>query len=324
MRSVHTAHAVAALLAFHVLLAPRPVHAEPSSLPAEVGYNYGQIEDARAAAFGGELAALGNGLSGVFGNPAAIGASQVYHVGALAAIWPEASRQTYGAGAVDSITTRLAAGVGFAWTDQDPSGVKRRSSDLRLVLAYPFSDKISFGVAARYLKLTQEGLGPLGQSYASGGLAGQPIVNTWTFDAGFSLRPTKSFGLGAFGKNLSNPGTGFQPTMVGGGLGLGTQDLAVELNAVADFTTWQRTTARVMGGVEYLAGDHVPLRVGYRWDQGMDGHALNAGIGYIDPQFSIDLSARRYVVGPSATAVMLTVQYFVESSGITRSPSLEY
>lgn len=324
MRLAHPAVAFTFLSAACVLLASRPARAEKSHLPPEVGYGYGQVEDARTAAFGGGLSALGSGVSGIFGNPAGIGASQVYHVGALASVWPEARRQTYGAAAVDSVTTRLAAGVGFAWTDQDPDGIKRRSSDLRIVLAYPFSDKVSFGVAGRYLKLTQEGLGPLGQSYPSGGLRGEPIVNTWSFDAGLTLRPSKNFGLGAYGSNLSNPGTGYQPTTAGGGIGVGNENVAFEIDALADFTTWQRTTARVMAGLEYLAGDHLPLRVGYRWDEGMDAHAVSAGIGYIDPTFSIDLSGRRYVAGQSATAVMLTVQYFVESSGITRQPSLDY
>lgn len=324
MRLAHPAVALTVLTAACVLLASRPAQAEKSDLPPEVGYNYGQVEDGRTAAFGGGVSALGTGVSGIFGNPAAIGASQVYHVGALASVWPEARRQTYGAAAVDSITTRLAAGVGFAWTDQDPDGIKRRSSDLRIVLAYPFSDKVSFGVAGRYLKLTQEGLGPLGQSFPSGGLRGEPIVNTWSFDAGLTLKPSKNFGLGVFGSNLSNPGTGYQPTTAGGGVGVGNENIAFELDAVADFTTYRRTTARVMGGVEYLAGDHIPLRLGYRWDQGMEAHAVSAGIGYIDPTFSIDLSGRRYVAGVSATAVMLTLQYFVESSGITRAPSMDY
>lgn len=262
MRFAHPAALFTILAAACVLLASRPARAEKSGLPPEVGYSYGQVEDARTAAFGGGLTALGTGVSGIFGNPAAIGASQVYHVGALASVWPEARRQTYGAAAVDSVTTRLAAGVGFAWTDQDPDGLKRRSSDLRIVLAYPFSDKVSFGVAGRYLKLTQDGLGPLGQSYPSGGLRGEPIVNTWSFDAGLTLRPSKNFGIGAHGSNLSNPGTGYQPTTAGGGIGLGNENIAFEIDAVADFTTFGRTTARVMGGLEYLAGDHVPLRLG--------------------------------------------------------------
>jgi opacity protein-like surface antigen len=306
------------------MLMAQSVRAEKSSLSPETGFNYGEVEDARYGALGGAMRAWGNGITGVFQNPAAIGASRVYHVGALAGVWPEARRQSYGAAAVDSVTNRLAAGIGFVWNDQDPSGLKRRSTDLRLVLAYPFSDMISFGIGARYLKLSQDGLGPLGKSYASGGLAGDPIVNGWSFDAGATLRASKNLAIGVVGTNLTNPGTAFQPTTLGGGIGLGNDDLVFEVDAVADFTTWQRTAGRVMAGFEYLAGDHVPLRIGYRYDEGAKAHAVSGGLGYVDPQFAIDVSARRYVVGEKATAIMFTLQYFVESSGVTRTPGMDY
>jgi opacity protein-like surface antigen len=324
MRHFRPALLPLALVAACLTTVAAPARAEKSSMQPETGYNYGEVEDARYGALSGSLRAWGNGVTGVFSNPASIGAARVYHVGALAQVWPEARRQSYGAAAVDSVTNRLAAGIGFVWNDQDPSGIKRRSTDLRIALAYPFSDIISFGVSGRYLKLSQDGLGPLGKSRASGGLAGDPIVNSWSFDAGVNLRPTKNLALGVVGSNLSNPGTGYQPTSVGGGIGIGNSDMVFEIDAVADFTTWQRTTARAMAGFEYLAGDHVPLRIGYRYDDGAKAHAASAGLGYIDPQFSIDLSARRYVVGDKATAIMFTVQYFVESSGLTRTPQAEY
>lgn len=324
MRHLTPALAPAVLAAASLTFVAAPARADRSTLQPETGYNYGEVEDARSGAVAGAMRAWGNGITGVFSNPASMGASRVYHVGAIGQIWPEARRQSYGAAAVDSVTNRLAAGIGFVWNDQDPSGIKRRSTDLRLALAYPFSDIISFGVSGRYLKLSQDGLGPLGRSRASGGLAGDPIVNGWSFDAGVNLRPTRNIAIGVVGSNLSNPGTAFQPTSVGGGIGIGTQDLVFEVDALADFTTWHRATARAMAGFEYLAGDHVPLRVGYRYDDGAKSHAVSGGLGYVDPQFSIDLSARRYLVGDKATAIMFTVQYFVESSGLTKTPQADY
>jgi hypothetical protein len=315
---------IALLTALSAFAWSSPARADRSTLRPETGYNYGEVEDARWAALGGGLRAWGNGITGVFGNPAAIASARTYHIGALAQIWPEAKRQSYGAAAVDSVTSRLAAGVGFVWNDQDPSGLKRRFTDLRVALAYPFSDIVAFGMAMRYLKLTQDGLGPLGPSYASGGLNGSPIVNGFSFDAGLTVRPTRGLALGAVGTNLSNPGTGFQPTTFGGGIGLGNDDLVFEVDALADFTSWQRTTPRVMSGFEYLAGDHFPLRIGYRYDGGASSHGISGGVGYMDPSFSFDVSARRNVTGDRATAIMFTVQYFVESSGMTRAPAAEF
>ena len=41
-----------------------------------------------------------------------------------------------------------------------------------------------------------------------------------------------------FPTNLTNPGHGFQPTMFGGGIGYGTNDITIEGDIVADFTTF--------------------------------------------------------------------------------------
>src|SRR5262245_40553272 len=92
----------ATLFVAAIALAPR-AHAEPSQLDPAVGYNYGEIETGRTAAVGGAQRALTNSTSALFLNPANMAASRVYHIGALAQIWPEARRQSYGFAAVDSI-----------------------------------------------------------------------------------------------------------------------------------------------------------------------------------------------------------------------------
>ncbi len=302
-------------------LSSSAARAERSELPPEVGYNYGDVEDARWGATSGALRANSSGITGVWGNPAGLVQSQVYHVGALAGIWPEARKQSYGIGAMDSVTSRVAAGLGFVWTDQDPDGLKRQSQDLRLALAYPFSPSVSFGLTGRYLSLEQNGLGPLGRSYASGGLEGEPMLKTFSFDAGLRVAPSDSIALGVLGTNLSNPGHGLQPTTVGGGIGVGSRQFFIEADVVADFTTWQDTTTRAMGGAEFLAGGNFPLRLGYRYDDGLKGHAVSGGLGYIDPSFSVEFGARRSVSGDDYTALIFTLQYFVESTGMTRAPS---
>jgi opacity protein-like surface antigen len=299
-------------------------HADRSQLPPEIGYNYGDVEDARWTATSGALRAAGSGITSIWGNPAGLAQAQVYHIGALAGIWPEAKRQSYGIGAMDSVTSRLAAGLGFVWSEQDPDGLERESRDLRLALAYPFSPQVSFGLTGRYLYLQQDGLGPLGQSYVSGGLEGEPMLETFSFDAGLRVAPSENFSFGVLGTNLSNPGHGLQPTTAGGGLGIGTRDFFVEADVIADFTTWQKTTTRAMGGAEFLAGGNFPLRLGYRYDGGAASHAISGGLGYIDPAFSVELGARRSVAGDDHTVIVFTIQYFVESSGMTRAPTAAF
>jgi opacity protein-like surface antigen len=111
--------------------------------------------------------------------------------------------------------------------------------------------------------------------------------------------------------------------MLGGGVGYGTDDVTVEGDVAADFTTFtnadgtSRTNLRAMVGFEYLSSDHYPLRIGYRYDKNQSTHALSAGLGYLDPQFSIDVAIRRTIAskdpfGP-VTVIIIDLQYFVES-----------
>ena len=311
-----------AVLAGVLTAAPSTVSADASDLPPEVGHNYGEIETPRIAAMGGALRAFGNSVDALFINPAGMPTTRVYHIGALAQVWPEASRQSYGGGVSDSVVSsmRLAGGFGGTWTLQDPDGIDRRSTDLRFALAYPFSDQFFVGAGIRYLWLEQNGDGPLGVSAASGGLEEEDIVRGITFDAGVTLRLGENFSIGLVGNNLSNPGTGFQPTSVGGGVGFGTEDFTLEADVVGDFTTWEKTTTRAMGGFEFLAGGHYPLRIGYRYDQGAVSHAIGGGLGYIDQAFAAELAVRRVISGDPATAVVFGFTYHLESSRLTPTP----
>ncbi|MFO0564947.1 MAG: hypothetical protein U0263_04750 [Polyangiaceae bacterium] len=296
--------------------------AEASDLVPEVGWNYGEIETPRIAAMGGALRAYSNSVSALFINPANMASSRIYHLGALAQIWPEASRQSYGGGAVDSIvsSTRLAGGFGGVWTRQDPDGIDRQATDLRFALAMPFSDQFMLGIGGRYLWLKQNGLGPLGDSLVSGGLEDENIVRGFAFDAGATLKPTDFFAISLVGNNLNNPGHGFQPTSVGGGVGVGTKDLTIEGDVVSDFTTWGSTKVRAMGGLELLLADHYALRGGYRYDDGQKSHAVSGGAGYIDRAFSAEVAVRRVVSDPGATAIFFGFTYHLEASGLTPSP----
>ena len=79
---------VGATLLVSLTLASR-ARADASDLVPEVGYNYGEVETARSAAMGGALRALGNGVTGLYLNPANMALTRVYHLMALAQIWPE-------------------------------------------------------------------------------------------------------------------------------------------------------------------------------------------------------------------------------------------
>jgi opacity protein-like surface antigen len=303
-----------------LFLVASPAHADRSGLPPEIGYNYGEIESARTAALGGADRALSSSVAALFVNPANVVASRVYHVGALAQIWPEARRQSYGAGAVDSVTNpAFSAGLGATYNLQDLDGVNRRSTDVRLAVGLPLSDVFSVGMGGHYLTLTQDGEGPLGPSRASGGLHGKNIVAGFTFDLGASIRPTQGLTISAVGTNLNDPGNGLQPLSASGGIGFANDRFSIEADALADFTTWDSTTLRAMGGAEVLLGDNYPLRAGYRYDQGAQTHALSIGAGYVDPKISLELGLRRTIIGPTVTTLVLGFTFHIEGTDFGRS-----
>jgi hypothetical protein len=312
----------------------RAAHADPSELVPEVGYNYGEVETGRSAALAGAMRALGNAVTGLYSNPANIALTRVYHLQGLAQIWPEARRQSYGASAVDSVTGRVAGAIGAHYGSLDPDGVGRKWTDVRAAIAFPISERFYAGITGKYLKLRDLGQPRTGyglpNSYATGGLGDSASVDGFTFDAGITVKPTSSIFIGVVGSNLTSTGHGFQPLTLGGGIGYGNNDITAEFDFVADFTTYtnaqgsSRTAMRALAGFEYLAADHFPLRIGYRYDAEPASHALSAGLGYIDPQFSVDLAVRRTIsakepYGP-VTTVIIDLQYFLESTGMTRNP----
>jgi opacity protein-like surface antigen len=297
--------------------------AEPSKATPDITYNYGEIETARAAGTAGAVRASGNSITALFTNPANLAATRVYHIGAFAQIWPEGSRQSYGAGAVDSVVSsaKIAGGVGATYNLQDLDGIDRKWTDVRFALAYPIADQLFLGLGGRYMWLYQNGTGPLGTSLASSGLPGARIVRGFGLDAGATLKPNEHFAISVVGNNLTNPDTGFQPTSVGGGVALSFGDFGGEVDGLADFTTWDHTSARIMAGLEGLFADHLAVRLGYRFDSGAESHAIAGGLGYVDRNFDLDVSFHRTVVGEGATAIVFGFTYHLDSSGLVPTTS---
>jgi len=312
--------ALAALVCLCATTVTVRAHADKSTTPPEVGYNYNEIETPRITATNGAVRALSNSTEALFLNPANMSMARVYHLSALAQIWPEPNRQSYGIAAVDSVgsSARVGGGIGATYNTQDTNGINRNWTDIRGAVSYPFSDKFFMGVGVRYLRLRQNGEGPLGTSVASSGLSGEYIVSGFTFDAAATFKVSDDVALSVVGVNLNHPGNTFQPTSVGGGLGFGKELFSLEADLVADFDTWNSTKVRAMGGGEYLLADHFPLRAGYRYDDGAKSHSLSGGFGYIDTSFGAEIAVRRVISGDPATAIVFGFSYHLDSGSLTQ------
>lgn len=304
------------------LLSAAAARAEPSEVDPTLAYNYGEIETARHVSTAGAQRATSNSIGALFINPANIAAGEVYHLGVMAQIWPEAQRQSYGAAAADSLvsTSELAGAAGVTYNTADKDGVDREWTDLRFAMAYPFSSSLFVGLGGRYLWLRQDGSGPLGASTASSGLPDEQIVRQWSLDAGATVKPAPELALSLTGSNLTSPGHAFMPTTVGGGVGYGVKEIGIEADLVADFTTFEDTSLRAMAAIETLLAGKYAIRAGYRYDQGFETHALSAGVGYTAREFSVEMGGRHTFADPAASTFVIGFTYHLESSGFEPTP----
>jgi len=304
-----------------LLGAVTPAGADPSPLDPEIGHNYSELETPRMTAMGGAMRASSNSLSALYSNPANMAIAKVYHVGAFAQIQPEARRQTYGGAIVDSLisSSGLAGGAGGSWTMQDRDGIDRQWMDIRFGLAMPLGDIIYLGLGGRYITLQQNGVGPLGQSYASGGIRGSNIIQTITIDAGITVRATPELKFAITGNNLTSLDTALFPLLAGLGASYDTDDFSISADLTMESRTYDKIMLRARTGGEILFADQVMVRLGYRFDQGPDSHAVCGGLGYVNKLFSIDASVRRSVAGPSYTAITFGISGHIESMSLGAS-----
>jgi hypothetical protein len=281
----------------------------------EQGYDLGEVQHPRSVGMGNAQQVFGGSTTAIFVNPANLPLYRVYHLEGLAALSPEARRQSYGGAIADSSTSSLAGGFGGTWSQMDPDGIKRQFADLRLALAYPVGDRFSLGVTGRYLRATQKvAAGPLGASLASDGTPSEPIFSEFTFDAGAAVRISENLRAAVSGRNLTAPGSALAPLALAGGLGWSNQTFTLEADALVDFTTFGAARPRAMAGAELLVADRFPLRGGYRYDAGLDTHAVSLGAGYVDRKFSLEVGGRRDVVADHpATLISLGVRFFIDA-----------
>lgn len=313
----------AAASAFGALaLVPSQALAEPSTTTPEQGYDLGEMQGARGLAMAGAHYALGTSTSAVYGNPANLPLARVYHLEGTATLSPEARRQSFGGAIADSATSRLAGGLAVNWNMLDPSQIRRSWTDVRLALGFPVADIVSVGATGRFLRTTQSTQqGAFGPSLVSDGTKGEPILSELTFDAGVTVAPAPGLRIGLVGKNLTSPGSGLAPVLLGGGVGYIGSAFAVEVGGLADFTTWAQTAGRIMAGGEIFLIDHVPLRAGYRVDTGQKTQSASLGVGYVDRRWSVELGGRRDIIAAHpATLMTLALRFFYDSGAAVAEP----
>lgn len=271
------------------------------------------IQNARPLALGGGSRAFCPSNASLYLNPAGMAVARLYHVETMYGYGYAENANTHVAGGsvVDSVTAPVAMGLSFNYVGFDPDGIDRTEYDVRLSAAYYIARLLSIGLSLKYVYANQEGYGHLTTNLFVPN--GDEQLNTVTIDVGTTLTIGQVFSAAVVGYNLTNTGSQHAPLSLGIGLGLTISAFVVVADVLLDFTSAEDLMVRAMGGAEYLVNDNWPIRLGYRWDQLMDTHAVTGGFGYVSQRFGVELSLRQEVSSPDDqldTNLVVAIRYF--------------
>jgi hypothetical protein len=289
----------------------------------------GQGEAMRATPTGGEAVIL---------NPAGMSLIRQYAIEGEYGFNIEQLGHTAHVSVVDSVTSRVAAGLfytfiysephlGFNWAGGvvDNAQLTRTGHAAGLSLSVPLGDKFIIGATAKYLHIDTTAPLPMGTVPKDITL---DTVNGVTFDIGLLIRLGERFRIGVVGYNLWDHGSRESPLSLGMAIAFTpVPQLNINFDAVINFTGYQqlqvdpmtgaislnaRQTGRLGPGLEWIIGGKVPLRAGVVYDSGLPGTFLTAGLGYVSPQFGVDLSYRGKVQGGIENVLMLGIRLFID------------
>jgi hypothetical protein len=284
-----------------------------------------RIESVRGIALGSGARATSASTHAHADNAANLIVGGLYHLETFMTYVPGLKRLAWGGAVVDSMTSKLAAGVSARMLFGEGDAGENSGWEGRLSLAFPLGDMLSLGVSGRYANFTlSDDLAvPEGQRMGEPQVAGQTgapdqtfKLKAFTLDAALTLRPIESLSISALGYNLIDTESPLAPLMVGGSVGLRVADqLMLGGDVLADLNThdsFDGTKLVLGGGLEFLASGVVPLRGGYQFDQGRKQHAVTGGVGFVDTRFGLQVGLRQVVAGGKETHVMAALQYFVQ------------
>ncbi len=139
-------------------------------------------------------------------------------------------------------------------------------------------------------------------------------LRTFTLDASIRLTITEGLHIAALGYNLIRTDSPLAPTQVGGSVSYSFGSVfSVGGDVLVDLTTFDSVEIIAGGGVEYLAADSIPIRVGYRRDQGRELNQFTASVGYVDRAFGLDFGLRRDIASDTKdTQLLLNFRYHVQ------------
>lgn len=263
------------------------------------------METARGLGMGSGARAGAMGISALAYNPANLGVGKFYHVEAISTVIPgDDTTWTIGSAIVDSLTSKLAVGTNyrgvFGGEDREYKGW-----DWRTAIGIAAAKAFGLGAAVRWAKMKSR---TDDDDQREG-----PSLNAVTMDASIRITPIEWLNLAGLGYNLIYTRSPLAPQMAGASLSLAPlESFSIGGDMLWDLKTFDDPKIIAGGGVEYLAGGQVPIRAGYRRDQGRDLNQVTASTGYAKPKFAVEMSLRQTLGSQKETYLLFMMRYAVK------------
>ena len=277
---------------------------DPSEIPTE-----DTLETTYGLAMGAGARAGATGTSALAYNTSNMAGSRTYHIEAFSQIVPGSKSNggtywTIGSSVTDSTTAqKLAMGTSFRGVF---SGNGRQYSgwDWRSGIGVQAIPQLGIGIGFRWARLQSE--------WANSKRLG-PSFDGITLDASITITPIPWLKVAGLGYNLIKTHSALAPQMAGGSVSLSPVDaFTIGGDLLVDFTTFQKNEIIAGAGLSYVAGQMVPLRFGYRRDQGRNLNQITAGVGFSKGKVAADVALRQDIAGRKETYLVLMFRYVVE------------
>ena len=115
-------------------------------------------------------------------------------------------------------------------------------------------------------------------------------------------------------EDLLQTDTSIAPTLLGGSVSysMGTV-FSLAGDVFVDMTSFDDPEMIFGVGGEYLAGNQVPIRIGFRREMGRDLNQITAALGYVDQRLGIDIAIRQDIASDTKeTAILAAFRYHVQ------------
>jgi len=238
-------------------------------------------------------------------NPANLGLQRVYHV--ETGFGYIAGENTFGleTAIADSVTNQLAVGASFV--NLFGNGTHDYDGwDMRLAAGMPLTDQIAIGVGFHYLKVR-------GYSEFVPDQRVRENVKAFTIDASARVTLSEMVHIAVMAYNLVDTHSSLAPTQIGASASLvPVPGLDISVDFLSDLNTYRYTTYLLGVGAEYLAGQKVPIRAGYRNDFGRGAQAMTMSLGYVDARVSVELALTQWFDLYKESDLLFTFRYHVQ------------